>query len=125
MASKAYSITSKQNSSLGSDTYRLDSSVPNMFKPTMEYTVGSNKAGTNHQVNIMVRVPVPVTGTDGRITSTDTFTAQFRFTSLQNVDSPVLRAQALDTIANTITAARQSILDGSLPDNPLTVSVEA
>lgn len=124
MTSKSFEITSKQNSSLGSDTYRLNSSVPNMFKPTLEYTVGSNKLGTNHQVNIMVRVPVPVTGTDGRTTSADTFTAQFRFTSLQNVDAPVLRAQALDAIANTITAARQSILDGSLPDNPLSVSVD-
>lgn len=123
MTSKSFEITSKQNSSLGTDTYRLNSSVPNMFKPTLEYTVGSNKLGTNHQVNIMARVPVPVTGTDGRTTSTDTFTAQFRFTSLQNVDAPLLRAQALDAIANTISAARQSILDGSLPDNPLAVSV--
>ena len=117
-----YKIQSKDNSSTGRDIYRAElTGVPNLYKPTLTHEVVENQAKTNRQQNITIRVPVRELDMSGKMTSKDSFVVGIRFTSLQHVVAVNERAEALDSAIAYLTAARASLLDGGLPDNPLVV----
>lgn len=117
-----YKIQSKDNSVTGRDVYRAElAGTPNLYKPTIVHEVVENQAKTNRQQNITIRVPVRELDANGKMTSRDTFVCGIRFTSLQHVVATAERAEAIDTAIAYLTAARAALLDGGLPDGPLTV----
>lgn len=114
-------IESKQNSLEGEDIYRNRSVlVPRAFQPTISVSASPNKTGTN--VNMVVRSDdYVVADVDGRQLMTDRFIMTTKFTSLQAVAAADERARIFDTHIAMLIAARATILDGILPDEPLVI----
>lgn len=112
-------ILSKDNSPYGKDTYRdTDGTIPAAFRATHVHSTDMNKSGTNSNVNIRTLVPV-LDNIEGRVSSTNAFSARTYFTSLQHITSEVERAKAFDEHLKMLVLGRDSILAGILPDEPI------
>lgn len=90
---------------------REDLTVPPMYRPTITQTARSNKTGTN--VNVMIKVAVPVVDTDvsGKKTSNNTVIAQATVTSLQNIVGDHT-SHAIDALIAALTQQKASIIAG-------------
>lgn len=90
---------------------REDLTVPPMYRPTITQTARSNKTGTN--VNVSVKVVVPVVDTDaaGKKTSSNTVIAQATITSLQNIVGDHTD-NAIDALIAALTQQKASIVAG-------------
>lgn len=116
-------IESKDNSVYGEDVYRDRSVlVPRAFQPTLTHSVSINKTGTNANVTIRSDDYV-VVDVDGRQLSTDRFILSTKFTALQAVTAVEVRERIFDTHIAALVAAKQQILNGTLPDTGLVLKV--
>lgn len=90
---------------------RENTAVPPMFRPTITQTARSNKTGTN--VNVMVKVNVPVVDTDpaGKQSSSNTVIAQATVTSLQNIVGNHT-ANAIEALILALTEQKDAIVAG-------------
>lgn len=112
-------ILSKDNDLLGTDKYRdTTKTIPMAFRATIDMSVNQNSTATNNNVSVRSVHPV-VKDISGVTTSSDSFLAVTKFSSLQHITNDVERAACFDNHVAFLLAARSSILDGQLPDEPV------
>lgn len=115
-------ILSKDNDLVGTDKYRDDTkSVPLAYRHTIDMSVNPNASGTNNMVTVKSTLPVPAI-VDGRATSNDAFTVSTKFSSLQHITNDVERAAVLTKHIEFLTKAKDAMLDGQLPDEPIVMT---
>lgn len=115
----AYTVISKQTDALGTNRLRDDvSGTPMAFRQTIDHTVQQNSDGSSNSVLVRVKAPSLRT-VDGVVTSTDSFLATSKFTSLQKITDDVLRAKTYDDHIRYLIATRAANLTGMLPPGNL------
>lgn len=106
---------SKQADVVGSDRYRDEvAGTPLAYRESISHTVAANAAGTSNNVTVKVTAPSLVT-VNGITTSTDSFLATAKFTSLQKITDDATRAKCYDDLIRFLIATRAANLDGQLP----------
>lgn len=108
---------SKQADVVGSDRYRdEETGTPLAYRELISHTVAANPAGTSNNVTVKVTAPSLVT-INGIITSTDSFLATAKFTSLQKITDDTTRAKCYDDLIRFLIATRTPNLNGQLPQS--------
>lgn len=87
-----------------------DTSVPPMFRPTIQLTGKLNSSRTNANMALKLVTPVIVTE-NGRVVPIAYRTSQFNHTALQSVDNTAAAAD-IDIMIAALTALKQNIIDG-------------
>lgn len=87
-----------------------DTSVPPMYRPTIQLTGKLNASRTNANMALKLVTPVVVTE-NGRVTPIAYRTSQFSHTALQSVDNTSASAD-IDIMIAALTALKQNIIDG-------------
>lgn len=89
---------------------REDTSVPPMYRPTIQLSGKFNASRTN--ANMALKLVTPVTVTEnGRVVPVAYRTSQFNHTALQSIDNSDA-ATDIDIMIAALTALKQNIIDG-------------